>query len=133
MTKERKSNKQPRQNPVTDKILIPTLRPDTTEIVAKKVITQMMATLTVTGSAPGSIQPSFVIPAASWIVPSPRLVHTPSQTGKEVESRIETITETKVKTFHGNLLTSNSHHNRPAIDEISNPTPAVMTEHGVKG
>ena len=57
--------------------MIPSLRPETTEMVAKRVIIQMIATLTETGLADGSTQPSFCIPAASWIVPRPRLVQTP--------------------------------------------------------
>ena len=65
MTKERNKIKQPSPKPSIDRNLIPILSPDTTEIVANAVITQMIATFTVVGSLAGSIQPSSFIPAAS--------------------------------------------------------------------
>jgi len=44
MVKHRKRIKQPKRNPVVDRILIPTSRPEITESVAKAVMTHTMVT-----------------------------------------------------------------------------------------
>jgi hypothetical protein len=79
IAKQRKSMRFPKPNPMFARVLIPIESPETTEIVANKVMTKMSATKTIfRSSLSGSTHPRSCRPAAIWIAPRPRDVQTPA-------------------------------------------------------